>query len=49
MDARLKYWRLAPEGMAKMRALEHYLNTGRGLGSELAGVGAAAGFVDEWV
>lgn len=30
-EARLKYGELAPEGMAKMRALEHYLNTGTGL------------------
>jgi AhpD family alkylhydroperoxidase len=31
MEARLDYARLAPEGIAKMRALEHYLNTGAGL------------------
>ena len=31
MAARLKYGELAPEGMEKMRALEHYLNTGTGL------------------
>jgi len=31
MAARLKYVDLAPEGVAKMSALEHYLNTGSGL------------------
>jgi AhpD family alkylhydroperoxidase len=31
MAARLKYGELAPEGMEKLRALEHYLNTGTGL------------------
>ena len=31
MEARLDYGGLAPEGLAKMRALEHYLNTGTGL------------------
>jgi AhpD family alkylhydroperoxidase len=31
MEARLDYARLAPEGIAKMRALEHYLNTAAGL------------------
>jgi AhpD family alkylhydroperoxidase len=31
MEARLNYGGLAPEGLAKMRALEHYLNTGTGL------------------
>jgi AhpD family alkylhydroperoxidase len=30
-EQRLKYWQLAPEGMAQMKALEHYLNTGTGL------------------
>ena len=30
-DPRLKYGQLAPEGLAKMRELEHYLNTERGL------------------
>jgi AhpD family alkylhydroperoxidase len=30
-EARLKYGQLAPEGLAKMTALEHYLNTGSGL------------------
>jgi len=31
MAARLEFYKLAPEGMEKMRALEHYLNTGTGL------------------
>ena len=31
MAARLKYGELAPEGLEKLRALEHYLNTGTGL------------------
>ena len=31
MDERLQYAELAPEGIARMRALEHYLNTGAGL------------------
>jgi AhpD family alkylhydroperoxidase len=31
MEARLEYGKLAPEGLAKMRVLEHYLNTGTGL------------------
>lgn len=35
MEPRLKYGRLAPEGLAKMSALEHYLNTGSGLESVL--------------
>jgi AhpD family alkylhydroperoxidase len=30
-EPRLKYGQLAPEGIAKMTALEHYLNTGTGL------------------
>jgi AhpD family alkylhydroperoxidase len=30
-EQRLKYFQLAPEGMAQMRAMEHYLNTGTGL------------------
>jgi AhpD family alkylhydroperoxidase len=29
-EPRLKYGQLAPEGLAKMRELEHYLNTGTG-------------------
>lgn len=35
MEPRLKYGELAPEGLAKMRALEHYLNTGAGLEASL--------------
>jgi uncharacterized peroxidase-related enzyme len=35
-EPRLKYWRLAPEGIAKMRELEHYLNTETGLEASLA-------------
>jgi AhpD family alkylhydroperoxidase len=31
MEPRLKYGQLAPEGIAKMSAMEHYLNTGTGL------------------
>ena len=31
MEPRLKYGQLVPEGLAKMTALEHYLNTGSGL------------------
>ena len=31
MAARLEYGKLAPEGLARMRALEHYLNTGTSL------------------
>lgn len=31
MEPRLKYGELAPEGLARMRALEHYINTGTGL------------------
>lgn len=34
---RLKYGQLAPEGLAKMSALEHYLNTGSGLEASLLG------------
>ncbi len=34
-EARLKYAQLAPEGFEKMRALEHYLNTGSGLAAPL--------------
>jgi AhpD family alkylhydroperoxidase len=30
-EVRLKYGQLAPEGLAKMSALEHYLNNGAGL------------------
>jgi AhpD family alkylhydroperoxidase len=35
MEARLKYGQLAPAGLAKMTALEHYLNTGAGLEASL--------------
>ena len=35
MAARLKYEQLAPEGMAKMSALEHYLNSATGLEANL--------------
>jgi AhpD family alkylhydroperoxidase len=31
MGPRLKYGQLAPEGLARMRELEHYLNNGTGL------------------
>ena len=37
MRPRLKYGQLAPEGLAKMRELEHYLNTGAGLEASLLG------------
>jgi len=37
MGPRLKYGQLAPEGLAKMTALEHYLNTGTGLEPSLMG------------
>ena len=30
-DVRLRYWDVAPAGMAKLRDLEHYLNTESGL------------------
>jgi AhpD family alkylhydroperoxidase len=36
-EPRLKYGQLAPEGLAKMMALEHYLNTGTGLEPSLLG------------
>jgi AhpD family alkylhydroperoxidase len=35
MEPRLKYGQLAPEGLAKMTALEHYLNTGSELEASL--------------
>jgi len=35
-EPRLKYGQLAPEGLAKMTALEHYLNTGTGLEASLS-------------
>jgi AhpD family alkylhydroperoxidase len=31
MAARLEFYKLAPEGLARMEALGHYLNTGTGL------------------
>ncbi len=34
-EPRLKYMDLAPDGMAKMRALEHYLNTETGFEASL--------------
>jgi AhpD family alkylhydroperoxidase len=34
-EPRLKYGQLAPEGLAKMSALEHYLNNGTGLEASL--------------
>jgi AhpD family alkylhydroperoxidase len=34
-EPRLKYTNLAPEGLAKMRELEHYLNTAAGLEASL--------------
>jgi AhpD family alkylhydroperoxidase len=37
-EPRLKYVQLAPEGLAKMTALEHYLNTGTGLQTSLLGL-----------
>lgn len=37
-EPRLKYGQLAPEGLAKMRDLEHYLNTGTGLAASLLGL-----------
>lgn len=35
---RLKYGQLAPDGMAKMHELEHYLNSGSGLETSLLGL-----------
>lgn len=37
-EARLKYMEVAPEGMGKMRDLEHYLNAGSGIESSLLGL-----------
>lgn len=37
MPARLKYGQLAPEGLARMTALEHYLNAESGLEPALLG------------
>jgi AhpD family alkylhydroperoxidase len=34
-NVRLKYGQLAPEGVAKMRELEHYLNNGAGIEASL--------------
>ena len=34
-EVRLKYGQLAPEGFAKLRELEHYLNNGTGLEASL--------------
>jgi AhpD family alkylhydroperoxidase len=34
-EARLRYGQLAPEGLARMRELEHYLNNGTGLEASL--------------
>ena len=31
MEPRLNYMKLAPDGLAKMKAMEHYLNTSTGL------------------
>jgi AhpD family alkylhydroperoxidase len=37
-ELRLRYGQLAPEGLAKMTALEHYLNNGTGLEASLLGL-----------
>jgi AhpD family alkylhydroperoxidase len=37
-NPRLKYGQLAPEGLARMQELEHYLNTGTGLEASLMGL-----------
>lgn len=37
-EPRLKYGQLAPNGMAKMHELEHYLNSGSGLEASLLGL-----------
>lgn len=37
-EPRLKYGQLASDGMEKMHALEHYLNTGSGLDASLLGL-----------
>ena len=36
-EPRLRYGQLAPEGLAKMTALEHYLNTVTGIEASLLG------------
>ena len=41
--------KLAPQGVAMMRELGHYLNTATGLEPVLLESGAAAGFADEWL
>jgi AhpD family alkylhydroperoxidase len=38
MGPRLKYGQLAPEGLARMRELEHYLNNETGLEASLLGL-----------
>ncbi len=38
MPVRLKYGQLAPEGLARMQALEHYLNRDSGLDPSLQGL-----------
>jgi AhpD family alkylhydroperoxidase len=38
MEPRLRYGQLAPEGLAKMTALEHYLNNETGLEASLVGL-----------
>jgi AhpD family alkylhydroperoxidase len=38
MEPRLKYGQLAPDGLAKMRELEHYLNNETGLEPSLLGL-----------
>jgi AhpD family alkylhydroperoxidase len=37
-EPRLKYWQLAPDGLAKMRELEHYLNNEAGFEASLLGL-----------
>ena len=34
-DVRMKYWQVAPEGLAKLRALEHWLNAESGVDHSL--------------
>jgi alkylhydroperoxidase family enzyme len=47
-EPRLKYGQLAPEGLAKMRELEHYLNTGSGLDSSVGESEERIASVAEW-
>ena len=48
-EPRLKYADLAPEGMAKMRELEHYLNTAAGFeGSRRGLVRLRASLMNGW-